>query len=77
MRHRRFVLRVLLLAFGFKMILTGFWAKSGPKGEDGLTRMTYSKLDGGAVRQFGQFSGDKGRTWVTTFDFVYRPHQAK
>ena len=60
-----------------KMILTGFWAKSGPKGEDGLTRMTYSKLDGGAVRQFGQFSGDKGRTWVTTFDFVYRPHQVK
>ena len=59
------------------MVLTGFWPQSGPKREDGLTRMTYSKLDGGAVRQFGEFSGDEGRTWVTTFDFVYRPHQAK
>jgi hypothetical protein len=59
-----------------KMVLTGFWPKSGPKGEDGLTRMTYSRLDGGAVRQFGEFSGDDGQTWQTSFDFTYRPHKA-
>lgn len=56
-----------------KMVLTGWWAGSGPKGEDGLTRMTYSKLDGGAVRQHGEFSADHGITWVTTFDLVYKP----
>lgn len=58
-----------------KMVLTGFWRKSGPHGEDGLTRMTYSRLDGGAVRQFGEFSGDHGLTWQASFDFVYRPHK--
>jgi hypothetical protein len=59
-----------------KMVLTGFWKGSGPKGEDGLTRMTYSKEAAGAVRQFGQFSADQGKTWQTTFDFIYRPHKA-
>jgi hypothetical protein len=58
-----------------KMVLTGSWPGSGPKGEDGLTRMTYSRLQGTAVRQLGQFSGDNGRTWVTTFDFTYKPHK--
>jgi hypothetical protein len=57
-----------------KMVLAGSWPGSGPKGEDGLTRMTYSKLEAGAVRQLGEFSADNGRTWVTTFDFTYRPH---
>ena len=59
-----------------KMVLTGFWPRSGPKGEDGLTRMTYSKAADGSVRQFGEFSGDNGLTWQTTFDFIYRPHKA-
>lgn len=58
------------------MILTGWWPGSGPNGEDGLTRMTYSRLDGGAVRQHGEFSGDQGVTWATTFDFTYRPKEA-
>jgi hypothetical protein len=56
------------------MVLTGWWAGSGPNGEDGLTRMTYTKLDGGAVRQHGEFSADHGVSWVTSFDFTYRPH---
>lgn len=56
-----------------RMILTGWWPGSGPKGEDGLTRMTYSKLDGGAVRQHGEFSADHGVTWTTSFAFIYRP----
>jgi hypothetical protein len=58
-----------------KMVLTGWWAGSGPKGEDGLTRMTYSKLPEGEVRQFGEFSGDHGLTWQTSFDFIYRPRK--
>jgi hypothetical protein len=58
-----------------KMVLTGWWAGSGPNGEDGLTRMTYSRLEGDAVRQLGEFSADHGLTWQPSFDFVYRPHQ--
>lgn len=58
---------------GGKMVLTGSWPGSGPKGEDGLTRMTYSRLEGSAVRQHGEFSADHGLTWQTTFDFTYRP----
>ena len=57
------------------IVLTGSWPGSGPKGEDGLTRMTYSPLPQGAVRQHGEFSADGGASWVTTFDFTYRPHQ--
>ena len=58
-----------------RMVLTGWWPGSGPQGEDGLTRMTYSRLDDGAVRQFGEFSADHGLTWVTSFDFIYRPRK--
>jgi hypothetical protein len=58
-----------------KMVLSGWWPKSGPKGEDGLTRMTYSRQADGAVRQLGEFSADHGLTWQTSFDFIYRPHQ--
>ena len=59
-----------------KMVLTGYWNGSGPNGEDGLTRMTYSRQNGGAVRQFGEFSADHGLTWQTSFDLIYRPHKA-
>ena len=59
-----------------KMVLTGWWPHSGPKGEDGLTRMTYSRVDGAAVHQFGEFSSDQGLTWQTTFDLVYRRHKS-
>jgi hypothetical protein len=58
------------------MVLTGWWPKSGPKGEDGLTRMSYSRQADGAVRQFGEFSADHGLTWQISFDFIYRPHKA-
>jgi hypothetical protein len=58
---------------GKAMVLTGFWRGSGPKGEDGLTRMTYTREPGGKVRQKGDFSADGGKTWVTTFDFLYSP----
>jgi hypothetical protein len=58
-----------------RMVLTGWWPGSGPNGEDGLTRMTYSRFEGDAVRQFGEFSADHGLTWQPSFDFVYRPHR--
>ncbi|MGN3973398.1 hypothetical protein [Tsuneonella sp. SYSU-LHT278] len=61
---------------GDRMVLTGRWKGSGPNGEDGLARMTYSRLDG-SVRQQGEFSGDHGLTWQTTFDLIYRPRTAQ
>ena len=57
---------------GGKMVLTGWWQGSGPNGEDGQTRMTYSVAEDGAVRQFGEFSADHGLTWQPNFDFIYR-----
>ena len=56
-----------------KMILTGDWRGAQGAGKDGLVRMTYSQLEGGAVRQLGQISTDKGATWKPYFDFTYRP----
>ena len=58
------------------MVLTGHWANVVAKGQDGLIRMTYSKQPGGSVRQHGEQSTDHGLTWVTSFDFIYRPRQA-
>lgn len=55
------------------MVLTGEWPGSGPNGEDGLTRMTYTREPAGAVRQKGDFSGDGGKSWTVTFDFLYMP----
>ena len=55
------------------MVLTGDWRGAQGPGKDGLVRMTYSRLEGGAVRQFGQISTDKGATWKPFFDFTYRP----
>jgi len=59
-----------------KMVLTGWWSGAGPNGADGLTRMTYSVVEGDAVRQLGEFSADHGLTWQPSFDFIYRPRQA-
>ena len=54
------------------MVLTGYWPGVGGPGRDGLVRMTYSALDDGSVRQFGQVSYDHGLNWESSFDFVYR-----
>lgn len=56
-----------------KMVLTGYWDDIGGPGQDALVRMTYSREEGGAVRQFGEASSDNGLTWQTAFDFLYRP----
>jgi hypothetical protein len=58
---------------GDRMILTGSWKGAEGPGKDGLVRMTYSRLEGGAVRQFGEISKDQGATWKPFFDFTYKP----
>lgn len=40
-------------------------------------RMTFTKNADGTVRQFGETSGDGGRTWAASFDFQYRPRKAE
>jgi hypothetical protein len=57
------------------MVLTGYWDNVGPNGEDQLIRMTYTPNPDGSVRQFGEASGDHGRTWQPSFDFTYRPRK--
>jgi len=54
------------------MVLTGNWKAGGPKGEDALTRMTYTPNADGSVRQFGEQSIDGGKSWFPAFDFTYR-----
>lgn len=51
-----------------KMVLV---ADQPANGKPGLARMTFSKLTGGEVRQFGEASSDGGKTWTTSFDLVY------
>jgi hypothetical protein len=55
------------------MVLTGNWRGAQKPGQDALVRMTYSRLDGGSVRQKGEISTDRGATWKPYFDFTYRP----
>jgi hypothetical protein len=59
-----------------KMVLRGNWKGAAQPGQDALVRMTYSKVDAGAVRQFGEISTDKGATWKPFFDFTYKPSAA-
>jgi len=55
---------------GTAMVLTGVWPQPGHP--DQLTRMTYTPLPDGAVRQSGETSDDGGKTWAASFDFLYR-----
>ena len=57
-----------------KMVLTGNWRGAQTPGQEALVRMTYSKLEGRAVRQFGEISSDKGTSWKPFFDFTYKPN---
>lgn len=36
------------------------------------SRMTFTRNDDGTVRQFGETSTDSGKTWTSSYDFVYR-----
>jgi hypothetical protein len=61
---------------GRSMVLEGFWPGSAPGGKDGVTRMTYTPNPDGSVRQHGQVTTDNGKTWLESFDFIYRPAKA-
>jgi hypothetical protein len=43
-----------------------------PTGETPRQRTTWSRLDGGGVRQLTEWSRDGGRTWTVVFDGRYR-----
>ena len=51
-----------------KMILV---ANTIVNGQKTLAKMTFAKLENGDVRQHGENSTDNGKTWNTTFDFIY------
>ncbi|MFZ1699737.1 MAG: tetratricopeptide repeat protein [Pyrinomonadaceae bacterium] len=40
-------------------------------GKKTLAKMTFSRLQNGNVRQFGENSTDDGKTWTTAFDLTY------
>lgn len=56
-----------------KMVLTGLWHGYSGQGRDATVRITWSRLEGGAVRQLGESSTDGGKTWKPSFDFTYQP----
>ncbi|MEO5858546.1 MAG: tetratricopeptide repeat protein [Pyrinomonadaceae bacterium] len=51
-----------------KMVLDSESVQNGVKT---IARMTFSKLENGDVRQHGENSTDGGKTWTTSFDFIY------
>lgn len=51
-----------------KMVLD---SESVSNGKKTIARMTFTKLPNGDVRQHGENSTDEGKTWTTTFDFIY------
>jgi hypothetical protein len=62
---------------GEAMVLTGAWRGGSGPGKDNLTRMTYTRNADGSVRQLGEASIDRGKTWGPSFDFTYRPVKAR
>jgi hypothetical protein len=38
-----------------------------------VSRLTFTPLDSGVVRQFGEVSLDGGKTWPSSYDFRYHP----
>lgn len=46
-----------------------------PTGAPARSRMTFTPLPDGAVRQLWEFSTDNGTTWHTSFDGTYRRRQ--
>jgi len=43
-----------------------------PKGKNFMRRLTFTKLSNDKVRQFGERSDDKGKTWTPEYDLEYR-----
>lgn len=45
--------------------------QTGTDGKKIMLKLTFTPLETGKVRQHGEQSTDGGKTWVTTYDFVY------
>jgi hypothetical protein len=45
---------------------------TGPKGEQFMRRLTFSRLSADKVRQLGERSDDGGKTWAVEYDLEYR-----
>jgi len=43
-----------------------------PKGKPFMRRLSFTKLSDDKVRQFGERSDDKGKTWTAKYDLEYR-----
>jgi hypothetical protein len=56
---------------GTAMILEGTWPQPGAPRQ--ITRMTYTRQAGGNVIQRGETSDDNGRSYQSSWAFIYRP----
>jgi hypothetical protein len=54
-----------------KMVLVGSRPHPRKPGVTQTNRITWSKLDGGRVRQFWESSEDGGKTWTPAFEGIY------
>ncbi len=45
---------------------------TGPKAENFIRRLTFTKLNDDKVRQLGERSDDAGKTWTIEYDLEYR-----
>lgn len=54
------------------MSITGVWPGFAGPGHDALVRMNYQLQPDGEVRQWGEASTDKGKSWKPAFDLLYR-----
>jgi len=60
---------------GKALVVEGVWPQPGHPKQ--WTRMTYTPLGDGSVEQAGESSDDEGKTWQSSFDFIYRPTSEK
>jgi tetratricopeptide (TPR) repeat protein len=52
-------------------LVDGAMRLQSPAGVKPLNRWTWSKVEGGKVRQLAEQSNDEGKTWTTVFDGLY------
>lgn len=58
---------------GGTLYLDGAWTGEAMVLSDGSNRITWTPLEGGAVRQHWEVTADEGATWSTAFDGEYVP----
>lgn len=54
-----------------RMVLSG--ERQSASGVTVIDRVTWSREEGGRVRQFWESSSDGGATWTVAFDGLYTP----